>query len=188
MEENITKKLILDAAISVFSEAGFGSARIEEIAKRAGVSYGTAYYYFSSKEAVFQAVVENVLDEYLDLFYEVVSVKGSNYDKLKHLVEALLDGKFKENGIRTYLISTQAFSNSDVSVEARKIAAEKVKKCDNILEMLIRGAQSEGYAAGKDAKELTALFNIVFKGTPVMCFLDNKMTLPKSDLVLSFMN
>ncbi len=49
---------ILDAAFEVFAEYGLGSARLDEIARRAGVSKGTIYLYFDSKEELFRAVVE----------------------------------------------------------------------------------------------------------------------------------
>lgn len=49
---------LLDAALDVFVERGFTAARLEEIAERAGVSKGTLYLYFDSKEALFKAVIE----------------------------------------------------------------------------------------------------------------------------------
>ena len=48
---------ILDAATTVFGEQGFVRARLEDVAKRAGVSKGTLYLYFDSKESLFRAMV-----------------------------------------------------------------------------------------------------------------------------------
>ena len=63
---------ILDAALSVFAEKGFAAARLEEIAARAGVSKGTIYLYFESKEAVFKALVEENLASRIGGFAELV--------------------------------------------------------------------------------------------------------------------
>jgi AcrR family transcriptional regulator len=52
---------ILEAALAVFAERGFAAARMEQIAARAGVSKGTIYLYFDSKEAVFRALVHEML-------------------------------------------------------------------------------------------------------------------------------
>lgn len=52
---------IVAAALSVFAEKGFAGARIEEIARRAGVSKGTLYLYFETKEDMFRAVVREVV-------------------------------------------------------------------------------------------------------------------------------
>lgn len=48
---------ILDAATTVFGEQGFARTRLEDVAKRAGVSKGTLYLYFDSKEALFREMV-----------------------------------------------------------------------------------------------------------------------------------
>jgi AcrR family transcriptional regulator len=48
---------IIDAAIEVFGERGLSGARLEDIAKRAGVSKGTIYLYFPNKEALFKEMV-----------------------------------------------------------------------------------------------------------------------------------
>lgn len=52
---------ILDAALAVFAEKGFAAARLEQVAKLAGVSKGTLYLYFDSKEALFEAVVRSAI-------------------------------------------------------------------------------------------------------------------------------
>jgi AcrR family transcriptional regulator len=52
---------IISAALSVFTEKGFAAARMEEIARRAGVSKGTLYLYFETKEDMFRAVVREVV-------------------------------------------------------------------------------------------------------------------------------
>ena len=52
---------IAAAALAVFAEKGFAGARIEEIAARAGISKGTLYLYFETKEDMFRAVVRDVV-------------------------------------------------------------------------------------------------------------------------------
>lgn len=48
---------VLDAALALFVEKGFAATRVEDIAARAGVSKGTVYLYFPSKEAVLEGLV-----------------------------------------------------------------------------------------------------------------------------------
>jgi AcrR family transcriptional regulator len=48
---------ILEAAVAVFAEKGFAAARMEDIARRAGVTKGTIYLYFQGKEDVFKTLV-----------------------------------------------------------------------------------------------------------------------------------
>jgi AcrR family transcriptional regulator len=49
---------ILDAALAEFTERGFDAARMEDIAKRAGISKGAVYLYFPSKDALLKALIE----------------------------------------------------------------------------------------------------------------------------------
>jgi AcrR family transcriptional regulator len=48
---------ILDAALAVFGESGFARAKIDDVARLAGVSKGTVYLYYDSKEALFREMV-----------------------------------------------------------------------------------------------------------------------------------
>jgi AcrR family transcriptional regulator len=48
---------IVSAALAVFAEKGFAAAKLDEIARRAGVSKGALYLYFETKEDLFRAVV-----------------------------------------------------------------------------------------------------------------------------------
>lgn len=50
---------ILQAALETFVEHGFAATRLEEVARRAGITRGTMYLYFTSKQALFEAVVRN---------------------------------------------------------------------------------------------------------------------------------
>ena len=52
---------LIEAAIDLFAERGFAATRLEDVARRAGASKGTAYLYFPNKEALFKAAVREVL-------------------------------------------------------------------------------------------------------------------------------
>jgi AcrR family transcriptional regulator len=52
---------ILAAALDEFSAQGFAAARLDDVARRAGVAKGTIYLYFRDKEALFQELVRSLL-------------------------------------------------------------------------------------------------------------------------------
>ncbi len=54
------KQLMLHAALDEFYEKGFTAARMDDIAKRCGLSKGTLYLYFNSKQALFNGLVETI--------------------------------------------------------------------------------------------------------------------------------
>jgi AcrR family transcriptional regulator len=59
-----TRQKILRSALEMFRERGFDGATIREVAKRAGVALGAAYYYFPSKEAIVQEYYDAVGNEH----------------------------------------------------------------------------------------------------------------------------
>lgn len=52
---------IVAAALEEFVERGFAATRVEDVARRAGVTKGTVYLYFKNKEALFKAVVRQTI-------------------------------------------------------------------------------------------------------------------------------
>lgn len=59
------RQVILAAALDLFSRLGFHGARLEQVAERAGVSKTNLLYYFPSKEALYIAVLRQILDIWL---------------------------------------------------------------------------------------------------------------------------
>ena len=57
-ERKLRKKRILDGALEVFHKNGIEGSTMDEIANQAGFGKATLYYYFSSKEEVFCAIME----------------------------------------------------------------------------------------------------------------------------------
>ncbi|MBT0570975.1 TetR/AcrR family transcriptional regulator [Curvibacter sp. CHRR-16] len=69
---------LLSAAMTLFTEKGFAATRVEDIAKRAGVSKGTLFLYFSSKEDLFKAVVrENIQGRFSEWREMIDTFEGS---------------------------------------------------------------------------------------------------------------
>ena len=69
---------LLDAALDLFVEKGFAATRAEEVAARAGVSKGTLFLYFPSKEELFKAVVrENISGRFAEWNEEFEAFEGT---------------------------------------------------------------------------------------------------------------
>ncbi len=75
------------AALDVFVEKGYAATRLEDVAAQAGVSKGTLYLYFDSKEALFKAVVrEGILPALTEGETLVAGFKGSSEDLLREVI------------------------------------------------------------------------------------------------------
>jgi len=78
---------LLAAALELFVEKGFAATRAEEVAKRAGVSKGTLFLYFSSKEELFKAVVrENISGRFDEWSQELDAYEGSSAELLRYCI------------------------------------------------------------------------------------------------------
>ncbi|WBY01313.1 TetR/AcrR family transcriptional regulator [Ramlibacter tataouinensis] len=99
---------LLDAALDLFVEKGFAATRSEEVAARAGVSKGTLFLYFPSKEELFKAVVrENVSGRFTEWYEEFESFQGSTPDMVRYCLQVWWDrlGATRASGITKLVIS-----------------------------------------------------------------------------------
>lgn len=79
---------LIEAALELFVEKGFAATRSEEVALRAGVSKGTLYLYFPTKEDLLKAViVENLSGRFIEWNEEFEVFEGSTADMLRHCVK-----------------------------------------------------------------------------------------------------
>ncbi len=79
---------LLAAALELFVEKGFAATRAEEVAHRAGVSKGTLFLYFASKEELFKAVVrENLAGRFPEWEAEFDAYTGGTPDMLRYALK-----------------------------------------------------------------------------------------------------
>ena len=79
---------LLAAALDLFVEKGYAATRVEAVAARAGVSKGTLFLYFPTKEALFKAVVrENLASRLSEGAARVAAFDGSAVDLLHRILQ-----------------------------------------------------------------------------------------------------
>ena len=99
---------LLDAALDLFVEKGFAATRSEEVAARAGVSKGTLFLYFPSKEELFKAVVrENISGRFAEWMKEFEEFEGSTADMVRYCMHVWWQriGATRASGITKLMIS-----------------------------------------------------------------------------------
>jgi AcrR family transcriptional regulator len=133
---------LLDAALDLFVEKGFSATRVEEVAARAGVSKGTLFLYFQSKEDLFKAVVrENIANKFPAWQEEFVTFEGTSSDMLRYALVSWWEriGKTRASGI-TKLVMSEAQNFPEIAA----FYQEEVIKPGNAMihSILERGVQS----------------------------------------------
>jgi TetR/AcrR family transcriptional regulator len=86
-----TRAAILAAAARIFAKSGLAGARTDAIAAAAGVNKALLYYYFDSKEALYEAVLEDQFTEFNHKAIEVLSAPGPARAALLRYVNMHLD-------------------------------------------------------------------------------------------------
>jgi len=81
---------IIEAAFVLFAEKGFTTTTMDEIAHKAGISKGSIYNYFNSKEAIFEAVVTNDIVPILDQIRDAVA--KNHQDTSAQFLNCLIQG------------------------------------------------------------------------------------------------
>ena len=99
---------LLDAALELFVEKGFAATRAEEVAARAGVSKGTLFLYFPSKEELLKAVVrENISGRFKEWNELFDTFEGSSAEMLRFCMNVWWErvGATKASGITKLMMS-----------------------------------------------------------------------------------
>jgi AcrR family transcriptional regulator len=99
---------IMAAALDVFVERGFTATKLDDVAARAGVSKGTLYLYFSSKEELFKAVIQQDILPVVEQGEEMLAQhSGDTASLLRSLINHWWQvvGKSKLAGILKLIIS-----------------------------------------------------------------------------------
>ena len=79
---------LASAALELFVERGFAATRLDDVAKRAGVSKGTLYLYFDSKDDLFKAVIrEGIVSRIVEFEDRMRAYQGSSADLMRLLVK-----------------------------------------------------------------------------------------------------
>ena len=99
---------LIEAALELFVEKGFAATRVDEVAARAGVSKGTLFLYFPSKEELFKAVVrENIAGRFTEWTLELDVFEGSTDELLRYCYKVWWEriGDTKASGITKLMLS-----------------------------------------------------------------------------------
>jgi AcrR family transcriptional regulator len=129
---------LLDAALSLFVAKGFAATRSEEVAARAGVSKGTMYLYFPSKEELFKAVVRSNLSALIaEAQQQAEQFEGPSAVLLRRLLHAWWQrvGSTPAGGIFKIIVAEVGnfpelaqFYRDEVMIPARHIIAGTLQR------------------------------------------------------------
>lgn len=149
------KDIIIDAAARLFTEKGYYSTSMDDVAKEAGVAKGSLYYHFKNKSQLF---LETVLSGVSYFSEKIISIRDNSRsvpETARAIIRLMVD-IFEDNRIIADMVmtDTDAGIDSDTAEEIRKakkelisLIAEVIEEGKHYGEVRTCGAQSAAFAS-----------------------------------------
>src|SRR5580704_14297076 len=85
------RQRLLEAGLKLFANRGYAGTAVQDITEEAKVTKPTLYYYFGNKEGLFQALVDQAMDERLRLMRQAAPPEKATIDQLIDIIAAITD-------------------------------------------------------------------------------------------------
>lgn len=161
---------ILDAATEVFVKKGLGKTRMDDIAKVAGVSKGTLYLYFESKETIIGALLNKLLQRELDSAERLIGDKASVEEKLNAFVDVAIAD------VKNMLPMTPLFFEFLAIMQRRGIAKKQMSAILHEFVKVIMPLIEQGVESGElrrvDPFAVTVAVAAIFEGAVMLWVYD----------------
>jgi AcrR family transcriptional regulator len=155
---------ICAAAFEVFAVHGYDAARLDDVAKQAGIAKGTIYLYFRDKERLFRAVVRSLLPKRFDAVARTFS--GSAEDLLRDLLSRMYSQVVRNEKVRSIvrlLIAEGGRFPQLAEIYHREIIAPGMKALRHML--------LQGMASGEFRKTAAVEFPQILAAPGVLAIL-----------------
>ena len=129
-----TRQRILDAAAGVFSKVGFAGARVDEIARRAGVNKAMIYYHIGDKKALYTEVLQNILGGAFDRSMRDFQGAQSPEEKLRVYIASIVRTMDQHAHLAPIMLWEQASGAKNLPETIAQVFADVIEKLTKILE------------------------------------------------------
>ena len=148
------RRMILDAAVTVFARQGFHHCRVSDVADEAGVAYGLVYHYFDSKEEILNELFLERWQIMLDAISEIdarqeVPVR----DKLYLVAGFIIDSYAKEPDLmKVIIVEVTRAANS-----FGRLHLAKIREAYDGIAQIVEGARTDGSFRSDITSEFAAM-------------------------------
>ena len=144
-----TRRELLDAALEVFAESGYGSATVENIAARAGASKVTLYSYFpQGREQLFRELYEEINNELIEKTNEIFAGDGDLIDHVVAATDAVL-----EIGQRPLIGRFYSIDDPALDVALTPVRGHASRVCADLIAADLAAARKAGSITTKATPE-----------------------------------
>jgi len=164
------KSQILDAAMDTFSEMGFHKARMSDIAETSGLSKGSLYWYFDSKDSIILSLLDRVFVPEIKDFNILLKDPRSAESRLASYIERVSDDMVKMLKWMPLFYDFLALAFRQELV--KKAISRYYKKQMEILVDLIQQGIDSGEFLVEDPEEAAIALGSILEGTVILWLYD----------------
>jgi AcrR family transcriptional regulator len=171
------RRQILNAALTVFSQKGYHATNVSDVAAQAGVSQGTIYWYFESKDELFQAAL---LSTFMDIEEETLgslAAYPTAADKIRALAESMVRLADVAEGL--FMLFLGYWASSDRREESAQIWIDLLKQYEEVLVAIIEEGIGNGEFEPVDAEALVWALLAAYDGLAAYAVIMPNMDLAR---------
>jgi TetR/AcrR family transcriptional regulator, fatty acid metabolism regulator protein len=147
------RRLILDAAVRVFSRQGFHHCRVSDVADEAGVAYGLVYHYFDSKEEILNTLFLERWQIMLDAIAEIDGDDAPAREKLLKVAGFIIDSyRYDPDLMKVIIVEVTRAANS-----FGRVHLDKIREAYDGIAAIVERARAEGSFKSTIPAEFAAL-------------------------------
>ena len=167
-----------------FSNRGFDGTRVEAIAKEAGYSYGSVYYYYKSKEILYHMTVQRAMELSVSLFHRGAE-KADAFKQLESFLLAYQDMVNTPQGASSLLLLYDVLTSASVPDITRIYVKDKFSWINTNLKSIIACLPEQGFTLRHSPDEIVRMINSMMIGNAFLKI--SRLETPLSiDSVMSF--
>jgi AcrR family transcriptional regulator len=170
------RKEILDAALAVFAEKGYHAANVSDVAAQAGVSQGTIYWYFESKDELLTAAVLSFMEDVGQESIVALTQGTTSAARLRTLAETLV-GFLKAAG-HLFPLFLEYWGSSARREEAGKLWVAMLVEYKDLLVNIIETGVRDGEFKPVDAERLVWMMLAAYDGLAAYALFVPDLDLP----------
>ncbi len=164
------KTQILDAAMETFAEKGFHKTRMSDIAETSGLSKGSLYWYFDSKESIILNLLDRFFEPELKEFKAILTDERPALDRVYHYADRAGQDIIKMLNWMPIFYDFIALAFRQEII--RKAISRYYRLNVNLLESLIQQGIDAGEFQTESALDGAIAISAVIEGTIVLWFYD----------------
>lgn len=177
-----SQQKILQAARTIFASRGFFNCKVSDIAQEAEMSQGNVYYYYSSKEDILKAVLQDGFQSLEDAFMAAEAFPGDGRQKIDHLLDQFICFCREQSDFMFIFLSLLGHGGLTFLSQMGFNTLEMGAGFHQHVNAIFSQADSEGILLVQDLNQIAVFFFSFFNGLMITYSQDWEELVPEEQL------